>query len=97
LNVVRITANKGELRLQVGENTPFAVINVGDEKGLYDNCENSSQTHYINARTDDFAESLFPTLNNDDSETHLLIGSRKFTEGWSSWRVSTMGLLNMGW
>lgn len=21
---------------------------------------------------------------------------RKFTEGWSSWRVSTMGLLNMG-
>ncbi|MBC68300.1 DEAD/DEAH box helicase family protein [Acinetobacter sp.] len=96
LNVVRITANKGELRLQVGENTPFAVINVGDEKGLYDNCENSSQTHYINARTDDFAESLFPTLNNDDSETHLLIGSRKFTEGWSSWRVSTMGLLNMG-
>jgi hypothetical protein len=25
-----------------------------------------------------------------------LIGSRKFTEGWSSWRVSTMGLLNMG-
>ena len=27
---------------------------------------------------------------------HVLIGSRKFTEGWSSWRVSTMGLLNMG-
>lgn len=26
----------------------------------------------------------------------MLIGSRKFTEGWSSWRVSTMGLLNMG-
>ncbi|MFH4377282.1 hypothetical protein WAJ76_21410, partial [Acinetobacter baumannii] len=56
----------------------------------------SSQTHYINARTDEFAESLFPTLNDDNSETHLLIGSRKFTEGWSSWRVSTMGLLNMG-
>ena len=25
-----------------------------------------------------------------------MIGSKKFTEGWSSWRVSTMGLLNMG-
>src|SRR5699024_10447992 len=27
---------------------------------------------------------------------NLLIGSRKFTEGWSSWRVSTMGLMNLG-
>ena len=96
LNVIRITSNKGELRLQVGENTPFAVINVGDEKGLYDLCIESEKTHYLNARTDDFSPSLFPTLNNDDSQTHLLIGSRKFTEGWSSWRVSTMGLLNMG-
>ena len=24
----------------------------------------------------------------------MLIGSRKFTEGWNSWRVSTMGLIN---
>jgi hypothetical protein len=27
---------------------------------------------------------------------NLLIGSKKFTEGWSSWRVSTMGLMNVG-
>jgi hypothetical protein len=27
---------------------------------------------------------------------NLLIGSRKFSEGWSSWRVSTMGLMNIG-
>jgi hypothetical protein len=25
-----------------------------------------------------------------------LIGSKKFTEGWSSWRVSSMGLMNIG-
>lgn len=25
-----------------------------------------------------------------------LNGSKKFTEGWSSWRVSTMGLMNVG-
>ena len=24
----------------------------------------------------------------------MLIGSRKFTEGWNRWRVSTMGLIN---
>ena len=26
----------------------------------------------------------------------MLIGSKKFTEGWNSWRVSTMGLMNVG-
>ena len=31
-----------------------------------------------------------------ESRVSILIGSRKFVEGWSSWRVSAMGLLNMG-
>jgi hypothetical protein len=48
------------------------------------------------AKRDDFGGALFGTLNNKDSQLNVLIGSRKFTEGWSSWRVSTMGLLNMG-
>ncbi len=30
------------------------------------------------------------------STVNVLIGSKKFTEGWSSWRVSTMGLMNVG-
>ena len=47
---------------------------------LYDNCDESSKTCIIQCVLMIFAESLFPTLNNDDSETHLLIGS-KFTEG----------------
>ena len=31
-----------------------------------------------------------------DSTINVLIGSKKFTEGWNSWRVSTMGLMNVG-
>src|SRR5207247_835592 len=31
-----------------------------------------------------------------ESVLNLLIGSKKFTEGWNSWRVSTMGLMNVG-
>lgn len=96
LNVIRITQNTGELRLQTGENSPFGVINVGDEKGLFEQCEKLTDSYYLNTRTDAFAPSLFDSINNGDSKTNLLIGSRKFTEGWSSWRVSTMGLLNMG-
>jgi len=96
LNVIRITQNTGELRLQVGDNEPFGVINVGDEKGLFDQCEKLTESYHLNTRTDINESSLFNTINDDNSKTNLLIGSRKFTEGWSNWRVSTMGLLNMG-
>lgn len=44
----------------------------------------------------DFSGSYFRAINNPDSNIKVLIGSKKFTEGWSSWRVSTMGLLNVG-
>jgi hypothetical protein len=44
----------------------------------------------------EFSGSLFQALNNGRSGINLLIGSKKFTEGWNSWRVSTMGLMNIG-
>lgn len=40
------------------------------------------------------SESLFRHINTPNSKIKILIGSRKFTEGWNSWRVSTMGLIN---
>ncbi len=39
--------------------------------------------------------SLFARLN-DSPDIKFLIGSRKFIEGWSSYRVSTLGLLQIG-
>jgi hypothetical protein len=50
----------------------------------------------LDLATKDFSHSLFHSINKDDSKINFLIGSRKFSEGWSSWRVSSMGLLNMG-
>jgi len=47
-------------------------------------------------RTDEFSPSLFDAVNARDSAVNFLIGSRKFTQGWSCWRVSAMGLLNIG-
>src|SRR6185295_6528196 len=44
----------------------------------------------------DFSGSLFRQLSASDSTVNILIGSKKFTEGWNSWRVSTMGLMNVG-
>ena len=44
----------------------------------------------------EFSGSLFAKLSADGSTVNILIGSKKFTEGWNSWRVSTMGLMNVG-
>ena len=85
----------GELGLRVGDTDKyFGVINVGDEKKLHDLAMNNG----ILGTDKDFSESLFNQINQTKpkQEITLLIGSKKFTEGWSSWRVSSMGLMNIG-
>ena len=96
LKVVNLKRSKGELALRVGDADPFGLINIGDDAGFFKEAEKTENTQWFDTESDDFAESMFGTLNKKDSQLHVLIGSRKFTEGWSSWRVSTMGLLNMG-
>jgi hypothetical protein len=88
----------GELGLRVssagGEQSPyFGVINIGDISAFK---KHLAETLGIETREDRFSASLFGEINRSDSPVHLLAGSKKFIEGWSSWRVSSMGLLNMG-
>src|SRR5690606_12274346 len=45
---------------------------------------------------DAIADSLFERINDPDTTIEILIGAKKFMEGWNSWRVSNMGLLNIG-
>lgn len=92
LHVDNLKGVGGELGIRVGENDYFGVINVGDEGKLIKLCEEQG----LPTHDKDFATSLFLELNSNESKVNLLIGSRKFTEGWSSWRVSTMGLMNIG-
>jgi hypothetical protein len=83
----------GEVALRLGaENEAFGVINVGDDAKLVKLCEE----HGLSTGEREFAGSLFHGINKPQSPVNLLIGSKKFTEGWSSWRVSTMGLMNVG-
>lgn len=92
LHVENLKGATGELALRVGDHEPFGVINVGDDDKLLNLCEASG----LGVAARDFAGSLFHDINQPASTVNLLIGSRKFTEGWSSWRVSTMGLMNIG-
>ena len=93
LKLVNIRSSKGELALRVGEAEPFGLINIGDDSKFFSLAESAE---VFDSERDDFGGALFGTINNKSSKLNVLIGSRKFTEGWSSWRVSTMGLLNMG-
>lgn len=93
LRVEKLKGQEGELALRLGDNEPFGVINVGDATQLWKLCEEYPE---ILATERDFSESYFHKIDKKDSPINMLIGSKKFTEGWSSWRVSTMGLMNMG-
>ena len=93
LYVENLKGAPGEVALRLGaENEAFGVINVGNDAELVKLC----RQHGIATGEREFSESLFDAINQPDSTVNLLIGSKKFTEGWSSWRVSTMGLMNVG-
>ena len=92
LHLDNLKGQDGEIALRIGSSEPFGVINVGDDAKLLKLCEEEG----ISTDTKDFSKSLFHDINSKTSTINILIGSKKFSEGWSSWRVSTMGLLNIG-
>jgi len=93
LSVERLKGTSGEIALRLGaDNQPFGVINVGDTAKLAGLCERSG----LNVSEIAFADSFFHGINQAKSTITVLIGSKKFTEGWNSWRVSSLGLMNVG-
>ena len=79
------------LKTRLGEKY-FGVVNVGDVSSLKKLIKESQ----IQVKEDHLSSSLFFRINKPDSSLNILIGSKKFVEGWNSWRVSSMGLINMG-
>src|SRR6266496_110589 len=92
LHVEQLKGTAGEIALRVGTGDPFGVINVGDSTKLYKKCDEAGFT----VTQKEFTGSLFRDINEPNSTIQVLIGSKKFSEGWSSWRVSTMGLMHVG-
>lgn len=92
LHIENLRQVPGEIAMRIGDDGEyFGVISIGDTAGLVKNCDKKG----IVSKTEEFvSESLFRAINSAASNIKILIGSRKFTEGWNSWRVSTMGLIN---
>ena len=96
LHVVYLTAGEGELHLRTADNDPFGVVNVGDSAGLYKLLVDDAGPDLDVDREMGFAELLFAEVDRPDSMVNIVIGARRFIAGWSSWRVSTMGLMHVG-
>lgn len=94
LHIYDIKGSKGELGLKAADSTEyFGLINIGDDSGFKKLVESKDTDIVI--EPDSFAPPLFGGINNPNT-IEILIGAKKFIEGWSSWRVSAMGLLNIG-
>lgn len=97
LHIVRLMGSDGEIGLRIGTHDWFGVVNVGDAKGLCDRLiEAKGENDHFVVEEMAFSGSLFAGINTTGSPIRILAGAKKFSEGWSSWRVTAMGLMNVG-
>lgn len=84
-----------EIGVRVGNGAYFAVINIGNNTQFIKTCREMHNPY--ECHTKEFSEaSLFQTINDEGSNITMLIGAKKFNTGWNSYRVSVMGLMNIG-
>jgi len=92
LQLCELKSADGEIGLKIGEADYFGVINIGDVASF----KKLLAISRFEEKTDSFTPSLFERINENNSNINILIGAKKFIEGWDSWRVCSMGLINMG-
>jgi len=95
LHVGDIKGKAGELGLKVsGADNYFGLVYIGDTASFKALIEEECKE--VELEEDSIAESLFDNIKRSDSRINILIGAKKFMQGWDSWRVTNMGLLNIG-
>ncbi|MGB7296429.1 MAG: DEAD/DEAH box helicase family protein [Candidatus Aminicenantales bacterium] len=95
LHLCDIRGGAGEIGLKVGGTEEyFGLIYIGDTSAFRKLVE--EDVTGIVPEEDAICSSLFGSIARPDTTIEILIGAKKFMEGWNSWRVSTMGLLNIG-
>ncbi|MXX40885.1 MAG: hypothetical protein F4Z85_22985, partial [Gemmatimonadetes bacterium] len=95
LHLCAIRGVDGELGLKVsGAQSYFGLIYIGDISAFKNIVE--SDDAGLTLEEDALVGSLFDGINETHTKIEVLIGAKKFIEGWNSWRVSNMGLLNIG-
>ena len=95
LQFCSIPGAKGEAALRVGGGLPFGLVYVGD---VIPQLRKIVREHSpgIMPIEDSSLGRYFPEVAGPNSPINILVGAKKFMEGWNSWRVSGMGLLRVG-
>ncbi len=102
LSLAKVKGDDSEIMLRVGqEAVPFGLINVGDATSLINHIksikeENPKTLSNIDVVESEFSSTQFKQVHNSSSPITILLGSKKFVEGWDCWRVSTLGLMHVG-
>lgn len=94
---LRLTRNrnvKDEILLSYGDGDYWGIVNVGNGDKFFSDIEDENIEKRVVDILDD--KYLFKNLDNGNSPINILIGSRKFAEGWNSYRLSVIGLINLG-
>ena len=93
LTLEHLKGAEGEIALRAGNaSAPFGLINVGDAAKFAE----LARENGLRVEEKAVSSSLFEGISRSDSPLSVLVGARKFAEGWNSFRVSTLGLMNIG-
>ncbi|MGI8542575.1 MAG: DEAD/DEAH box helicase family protein [Aridibacter sp.] len=93
LELHTIQKTSGEIALNVkGNKSYFGLINIGDVSAF-----KTQLKEEFSFERDVFNEKFFENLSATVAKPiNILIGARKFIEGWNNYRVSGIGLINFG-
>ena len=95
LHLVNLKNVEGEIGLRAGTTEKyFGVITIGEKPEFLKLVDENAKDIIVQSAT--ISKSLFDEINDPSSSINVLIGAKKFMEGWNSWRVSNMCLLNVG-
>ena len=84
--------------MSYGSGDYWGIINVGNGLNYInnykdENVEKVTTTSIVISNNEKY---LFENIDKPQSPINVLIGSRKFAEGWNCFRVSVIGLINLG-
>jgi hypothetical protein len=93
LRLLRAASGELGLGLLRGDSAQYwGVVNVGDAVGL----KKALESNGLAVQDDALTGSLFAALDAPGSGLNVLIGSRRFAEGWDNFRASSLTLLRLG-
>ena len=98
LKLTRNPQADDEILLSYGSGDYWGIINVGNGLNYINNykgqnVEKVTTTSIVISNNEKY---LFENIDKPQSPINVLIGSRKFAEGWNCFRVSVIGLINLG-